>query len=104
MFIEMVEFKSIHAQQLFTSLFPQGLQILQHLVGTYQEQMRPIPTPMIVRTFIGLFFGYYLTEIAMAPVSPREFREDALRYFVDVYLNGILVQRDSQRMLSDGKV
>src|SRR5512136_1614232 len=29
MFIEMVEFKRVHAQQLFASLFPQGMQILQ---------------------------------------------------------------------------
>ena len=33
MFIELVEFKSVHAQQLFASLFPQGMQILQHFVA-----------------------------------------------------------------------
>jgi AcrR family transcriptional regulator len=90
MFIEVVEFQSAHAQQLFVGLFPQGLQILQRVVESFPEQMRPIPALMVVRTFLGLFFGYYLTETALAPGAPLEFRKDALQYFVDVYLHGIL--------------
>jgi AcrR family transcriptional regulator len=90
MFIEMVEFKSLHAQQLFVSLFPQGMQILQHLVESYPEQIRSIPSPIVVRTFLGVFFGYYLTETALAPGAPKEFRENAMVYFVDIYLHGIL--------------
>jgi AcrR family transcriptional regulator len=91
MFIEMVEFKSVHARQLFASLLPQGMQILQHLVQSYPEQIRPIPSPMVVRTFLGLFFGYYLTETALAQGAPAEFRENAMQHFVDAYLHGILV-------------
>ncbi len=90
MFIEVVEFKSVHAQQLFGTLFPQGTQILQHFAASYPEQIRPIPSPMVVRTFLGLFFGYYLTEIILAPGAPPEFRENARQYFVDIYLHGIL--------------
>jgi len=94
MYIEMVEFKSVHARQLFTSIFPQGMQILQHLVGSYPEQLRTIPSPMVLRTFLGLFFGYYLTETALAPGAPKGFREDAMKYFVDVYLHGVLVSSE----------
>jgi hypothetical protein len=90
MFIEMVEFKSAHARQLFAALFPQGMQILQHLVGSFPDQIRPIPPPMVVRTFLGLFFGYYLTETALAPAAPPEFQEKAMQHFVDIYLHGIL--------------
>jgi len=93
MFIEMVEFKSAHAQKLFTTLFPQGMQILQHLVETYPEQIRAIPSPMVVRTFLGLFFGYYLTQTALAPAAPLEFQENAMQYFTDIYLHGILAFR-----------
>jgi AcrR family transcriptional regulator len=96
MFIEMVEFKSIHAQQLFASLFPQGMQILQHFVESYPEQIRSIPSPMVVRTFLGLFFGYYLTETAFAPAAPLEFRENARQYFVDIYLHGILESTETK--------
>lgn len=94
MFIELVEFKSSHAQQLFANIYPQGLQIFQHLVESYPEQIRPIPSPMVVRTFLGLFFGYYLTETALAPASPPEFREGAIQHFVNIYLHGILATKD----------
>jgi AcrR family transcriptional regulator len=96
MFIEMVEFKSAHAQQLFATLFPQGMQILQHFVDSYPEQVRSIPSPMMVRTFLGLFFGYYLTETALAPGAPPEFRENARQYFVDIYLHGILASAETK--------
>ena len=90
MFIEMVEFKSVHARKLFTFIFPQGIQILQHIGEAFPEQIRPLPQPMVVRTFLGLFFGYYLTENTLAPDAPAEFQENAMQYFVDVYLHGIL--------------
>lgn len=90
MFIEMVEFNSAHARQLFAYLFPQVMQIVQQLVEPYPEQIRAIPPPMVVRTFLGLFFGYYLTQIALAPAAPAAFSQDAMQYFVDIYLHGIL--------------
>jgi AcrR family transcriptional regulator len=92
MFIELVEFKSAHARQLFTYLFPQEMQIQQKLVESYTEQMRSIPAPIVVRTFLGLFFGYYLTDTVLAPAAPPEFRQDALKFFVDIYLHGILAE------------
>jgi AcrR family transcriptional regulator len=93
MFIEMVEFNSAHVRQLFAFLFPQGLEIAQQLVGPYMEQIRSIPPPMVVRTFLGLFFGYYLTERAIAPAAPADFRQNAMQYFVDIYLHGILTEK-----------
>jgi AcrR family transcriptional regulator len=95
MFIELVEFKSAHTRQLFTTLFPQEIQIFQRLAQSYPEQLRSIPPSMVVRTFLGLFFGYYVTEAALAPGAPPEFREDAMQHFVDIYLHGILASPDS---------
>jgi AcrR family transcriptional regulator len=92
MFIEMVEFKSVHARQLFASLLPQGLQILEHLVEPYPEQIRAMPSPMVLRTFLGLFFGYYLTEMVMAQGAPPEFSENSMQYFTEVFLHGIMVE------------
>ena len=57
---------------------------------------------MVVRTFLGLFFGYYLTETALAPGAPLEFRENAMQYFVDIYLHGILVLLNSNH--DDGSI
>jgi AcrR family transcriptional regulator len=95
MFIEMVEFKSVHAHQLFDNLFPQGKQIMQHFVDSFPDQVRTLPAPILVRTFLGMFFGYYLTEKALAPAAPPEFREGAIQYFVDIYLHGILAPTES---------
>ena len=94
MFIEMVEFKSVHARQLFATQFPQGLQIFQHLVEAHPGQIRAIPYPMVVRTLLGLFIGYYLTDIAFALSAPTEFRENAIQYFIDVYLHGVLAHQE----------
>jgi AcrR family transcriptional regulator len=96
MFIEVVEFKSVHAKQLFTIIFPQGMQILQQLVESYPEQIRAIPTPMVMRTFLGLFFGYYLTEITLGSAIPQEFQENAMHYFGDVYLHGVLAHQEKK--------
>lgn len=94
MFIEMVEFKSVHARQLFDTQFSQGMQIFQHLVEAHPDQIRAIPSPMVVRTLLGLFIGYYLTDIAFAPSAPTEFHENALQYFMDVYLHGVLAHQE----------
>jgi hypothetical protein len=96
LFIELVEFKSAHTQKLFANIFPQGIQILQHLLASYPEQLRPIPAPMLVRSFLGLFFGYFMTEVALAPGAPPALRENAMQNFVDIYLHGILMNQVSQ--------
>jgi hypothetical protein len=45
---------------------------------------------------LGLFFGYYLTETALAPAAPSEFRENAMQYFMDIYLHGILAPAETK--------
>ena len=90
MFIEMVEFKNIHTQKLFEKMFPYGLQIVQRITQLSGGQLRPLPPAMLVRSFLGLFFGYYLTELVFARSAPPEFNQDAMQHFVEIYLHGIL--------------
>jgi AcrR family transcriptional regulator len=90
MFIELVEFKSVHVSQLFAKLIPEGLQIAKRFSMVGQDRLRPIPLPMLIRSFLGLFFSYYITELIIAPVAPPEFLEGAMDHFVDIYLHGIL--------------
>jgi AcrR family transcriptional regulator len=90
MFIEVVEFKNVHTRDLFIQLFPLGLQIVANLKQRGLEQLRPMPEPMIVRSFLGLFFGYFLTEIVFASVAPAEFSENAMDHFINIYLHGLL--------------
>ena len=90
MFIEMVEMKSAHVQNMVNALFPLGLQIVERLMQVDPAALRPIPPPILVRSFIGLFFSYFFTEILFATAGPPEFRQDAMQHFVDIYLHGIL--------------
>jgi AcrR family transcriptional regulator len=90
MFIELVEFNSVHAHELFARLLPQTEPMIQRLVATNRERLRPIPFLMLYRMFFGLFFAYYLTELILAREAPPEFRENAVDHFVDAFLYGIL--------------
>jgi len=90
MFIEIVEFKSAHAHEMFETAFPRGLQIFQRMAET-EGNLRPIPPPMVIRAFFGLFFSYHLAEIILGDVAPPEFKEGAMDYQVDIFLHGISV-------------
>jgi AcrR family transcriptional regulator len=90
MFIEVVEFKNSHTRQLFNTLMPQLTQIVQGVVDANQERLRPIPPFMLLRVYFGQFFAYFLTEIILAAPMPAEFSEEALNYFVDIFLHGVM--------------
>jgi AcrR family transcriptional regulator len=89
MFIELVEFKSTHMREVFMENFPRGIGIVERLVNA-EGNIRTIPTSMLIRTFIGLFFSYYLVESIFENVAPIEFQENAMDYYVDIFLHGIL--------------
>jgi AcrR family transcriptional regulator len=88
-FIELLEFKSTHTQEIFDEILPFGIQIAER-VKTLPPGIRDIPPMMVVRTFLGLFFSYFLTHLMLTPGTPRDFTENDLEYFVDVYLHGIM--------------
>jgi AcrR family transcriptional regulator len=90
MFIEVVEFKSIHTQKLFRILMPQVIQMVQHLMALNSDRLKPIPAPMLLRVYFGQFFGFYLTEIILTDQYPAEFREGAVDYFIDIFLHGVM--------------
>lgn len=90
MFIEVVEFRSYHAKQLFSIILPRGIQVAHHIVRGQEHRIKVIPDAMLVRSFLGLFFSYYLTEILFAHAAPQEFHNNAMEYLVDIYLHGVL--------------
>jgi AcrR family transcriptional regulator len=89
MFIELVEFKGRHVPQLFDIVFPQILSFVQR-IAEMQSSLRPIPLPVLLRAFIGLFFSYYITELLLGDHFPVEHKDNTLDHFVDIYLHGIL--------------
>lgn len=89
MFIEIVEFKNAHTHQLFKTTFPRGIEVVQRMINN-QDTVRNIPVPMLIRTFISLFFSYYLADVIIGDIAPQEFKENAMEYFVEIFLHGIL--------------
>jgi AcrR family transcriptional regulator len=89
MFIELVELNSVHITELFKNILPQAQLIAERFLNS-QPGVRPIPPLILVRTFLGLFFSYYITEKIMGASAPPEFHHNAMDHFVDIYLNGIL--------------
>lgn len=93
MFIELVEFKSEHLGELFLVIFPQGMQVVQRIVGKFGDQIRPLPPAIIMRSVLGLFFGYYLTTTVFSKYTPAEFNENAMEYLTDIFLYGIMEKK-----------
>ncbi len=89
MFIELVEFSGKHIPDLYHALLPQLSPIaakFNHLRG----RLRPLPLPILVRTFAGLFISYYITELLMPKEARLLMGDDPLDAFVNIYLYGIL--------------
>jgi AcrR family transcriptional regulator len=87
MFIEIVEFQGRHFGPAFEVGFPQVIKLAGGFLR-FQDQVRDLPPAVLVRSFIGLFFSYFMTGI----IFPGRFPEpqDGLDQFVDIYLHGIL--------------
>jgi AcrR family transcriptional regulator len=96
-FIEVVEFQGRHFGEMFPEYFPRLLQILSRI--TPQDgSLRPLPIPVLVRSFFGLFFSYFMTSLILNDRLPAD--EEALHGFVDIYLHGILSNRAASQPTS----
>jgi AcrR family transcriptional regulator len=94
LFIEFVEFKAAHVSSFYQAILPQLAQ-LQALFRGKPGKLRDIPAPIMLRSFVGLFFSYYVTGIMMRDLNGISTDPASLDRFVDLYLYGIL-QGDGQ--------
>ncbi len=88
MFIEIVEFQGCHMTQSFGEGSPGGVLELVNRFLAFHDQIRPIPPFTLARSFIGLFFSFFVTGMFL----PQQFLnpEKDFDLFVEIYLNGIL--------------
>ncbi len=89
MFIELLEFKGEHLTELFGAVQPE-LGRMAQIFAQKRGKLRPIAMPVLVRSFAGLFFSYYITERLMPDELRAMMGPDALEGFVNIYLYGIL--------------
>lgn len=92
MFIELVEFEAKHVTVLFETLFPPFMQFAQQLEEA-RGPLRDIPRSIVLRSFLGLFFSYFITDLLMGNQMPIEMKTGAFDYFIDIYLHGLLASK-----------
>jgi AcrR family transcriptional regulator len=91
MLTEIVEFHARHIPLLFERFIPMILPLAEHITSL-DGKTREIPPFILSRAFLGMFFSYYITEILMTPAMPPAWQTNALDYFVEIFLHGILVK------------
>jgi len=92
MFIEIIEMNSIHANELFARIFPVLTHIANDIYQKHQDRLRPISIPIFVRSFMGLFFSYFITELIFSPRAPVSSTQNALDQMLNIYMHGVLNQ------------
>jgi AcrR family transcriptional regulator len=93
MFIEIVEFNSKHMPMFFDEIFPEFLPLVQRFQSP-SGKLRPIAPPLLLRAFLGMFFSFYMTELITERIDIPEMHENALDGFVEIFLHGILVEKE----------
>jgi AcrR family transcriptional regulator len=96
MFIEIVEFKAIHVPDLYQAIVPH-LANLDKTVRGKKGRFRDIPDPVLLRSFVGLFFSYYITGILLKDFPGCSTDQASLDQFVDLFLYGVLEDADPLR-------
>ncbi len=91
MLIEQIEFNGKHVSQMIKQYYP-GLKEFVVRLSQAQGPLRPLPQPVLLRAFIGLFFSYYMTERLMVEQQPKHPHHDDFAYFVGIFLHGVLAE------------
>jgi AcrR family transcriptional regulator len=94
LFIELVEFDGRDFPRMFERVYPQILPLIQRFL-TGQRQLRPIPPFILFRAFLGLFFSFYMTEFLLAGMPVAALQENALDHFVEIFLHGVMLDKES---------
>jgi len=90
MFIEIVEFNGQHVNLLIREVAPKILPVFERLVKV-RKNLRPLHPAILLRSFLGMFFSYYITEIFLSgSVIAKLMPKDSFEQFVDIYLHGII--------------
>lgn len=95
-FIEIVEFKSAHVQQVLDSLFPVVLAFVDRL-RQMSAELREIASPVLARALIGTLMSMQLTEMVMKDQFDEAATRAYIRDTLNIFLYGILA--DSKRTL-----
>lgn len=89
-FIELVEFQGRHLKALVTRLFPTMMGFAQR-IAERPGALRPIPLPVIMRSFIAMTIGHLLVEMILKDTPLFEtMRAGWYDSMLDIYLHGVV--------------
>lgn len=91
-FIDFVEFQNKYTRSAVEKNLYQFANVYQRMRQVDNSKIRPIPPLILARSFFSLFFSYFITGVVIrsAPGPLAALEHNALDYFVDIYLHGIL--------------
>jgi AcrR family transcriptional regulator len=90
-FIEIVEFNSLHLPDLVDMTFPKVMSIVGPFAES-QNKLKDIPLQSIVRSFIGLMFMQYFAEKLVGSQFVAMPLEEAFEQTLQIFLHGILAE------------
>jgi len=89
-FIELVEFNGEHLTSLIGEIAPRVIPMFEKMIHL-RKNLRRIPPPILVRSFLGMFFSFYMTEfIIKGSVIAKLMPKNSFDHFVDIYLHGVI--------------
>jgi AcrR family transcriptional regulator len=92
MLIEQVEFNGKHTSYMIKQYYP-GLKEFVERLNQVRGPLRPLPKPVLLRVFFGLFFSYYMTErLIVEQQPPKHPHHNDFAYFVEIFLHGVLAE------------
>jgi hypothetical protein len=89
-FIELVEFNGKHMSRLIGEIAPKIIPLFEQLIRV-RKNLRNIPAPVLVRSFLGMFFSFYFTELIIRnSIIGKLMPKNSFDLFVDIYLHGVI--------------
>jgi AcrR family transcriptional regulator len=93
MLIEIVEFNGRNMPDIIEGVLPEVLPLIQSFTRQ-KGLLRDIPAFIFFRAFLGLFFSYYMTELILVNTPTALLSTDALDYFVEIFLHGVMANKE----------
>jgi AcrR family transcriptional regulator len=94
MFIEIVEFNGRNMPNVLKHVLPPVLPLIAKF-NNNKKKLRPMPPFVFFRAFLGLFFSYYMTELLLSNTPATMIQGNALDHFVEIFLHGVMVDKES---------
>jgi AcrR family transcriptional regulator len=93
MFIEIVEFNGRNMPNMLENILPQVLPLIEKF-SRNKKILRPLPSFIFFRAFLGLFFSYYMTELLLSNTPAALVQGNALDQFVEIFLHGVMIDKE----------